>query len=48
MYENYSLRSLQPFFHSLRLMNLAVEYVHDVSSYMVVKEMKSYTDTLHQ
>jgi len=39
----------QPFFHNLSLMNLDVVilvYGHDVSSYMVVYEMKSYT--LHQ
>jgi len=39
----------QPFFHNLILMNLGfdiLEYGHYVSSYMVLKEMKSYT--LHQ
>jgi len=37
------------FFRNLSLMNLDIvllEYGHDLSSYMVVQEMKSYT--LHQ
>jgi len=40
--------SLQTFFHNLSLMNyiIILEYGCDVSSYMVVKEIKSYT--LHQ
>jgi len=36
----------QPFFHYLDLMNLDIvimEYGHNVSSYMVVLKMKSYT-----
>jgi len=49
MCENDSSCSSQPFFHNLSLINrdiVILEYGHDVSSYMVVQEMKSYT--LHQ